>query len=420
MPDHSNSFPSFSSSKRDFSLLFVIVWVVIAMHLLLLAIGTYWNPSPPSPKVRSKVVVQTIQLKPFQSATIQNPPPIPAPLPISAPVPAVQSLPLEQPKNDPQPVTSPLKEENPPPANITVQKEETPPIPENPIKKAEAAASTSTKDTALIPTPIVSVPPTPAPPPTPKTEAKPQQKDPSPKPSLQETPKTNAKKSAPIKKTIEPAKKSTKSEPVKPKETDEAEKKRQKEKAEAEKKRKQERTEAEKKQQQAIAEAERKRQQEIAAAQQAARQKEQALLAKAKETLAKMGETRDKISSSSSLVSLEATALPKELGSLQVDALPVGEVENGGDWGSKETSYRDEVAYRLKSALKLPDYGAVKIELTLDRTGKFVKVKIVNSESSKNKAYVESNIPKMIFPSFGLRFQGKSQSTFEITLQNDS
>ena len=120
-------------------------------------------------------------------------------------------------------------------------------------------------------------------------------------------------------------------------------------------------------------------------------------------------------------LSLETTALPKALGTLQVDALPL-EVPGGasGDWGAKETSYSGEVASRLKKALKLPDYGAVKIKLTLDRSGKVVKLEIVQSESRKNKAYVESKIPTLLFPPFGQRFKDVSQNTFVITLQNDS
>jgi colicin import membrane protein len=401
MPDHLNS-PFLSFSRQNFQL-FTIILIVIAMHILLLGMGTFWNPAHPAPKPRSKVLVQTMQLKPFESSAIQTSAPSPAIQPIAAPMPTFNT-PIEQPKMETPPPTQP-KEDIPPQADLSLQTE-------------EAQVATSVQEAAPIPTPTT---PPPVSPPLPiKTESKSQSKTPSPKPALQETPKTTEKKSAPVKKPSETAKKPIKTETAKSKAAEEIEKKRQREQTEAEKKRQREQTEAEKKRQQEIADAERKRQQEIAAAQEALRQKEQALLAKAKENLAKISETRNKIGSSSSSVNLETTALPKELGALQVDALPSEETGSSGERGTKEISYSDEVRYRLKMGLRLPDYGAVEIKLTLDRIGKVVKVETVHSESSKNKAYIESKIPTLVFPSFGQRFQGVAQKTFSYTLQNDS
>lgn len=367
----SNHLPFFSvsSSSRSNFLLFVVVLVVIVVHFLLLGIGTLWNPVPPTPKTRSKVVVQTIHLKPLQSVPIQNP------TPSSLIQQETASTPIsEQPKGPSSPVLQPIQEEIPPIQEVHIKKEEPPP-----------------------PAVFVSRPV--------KTESPPLPKTPALKPAFQETPKANVKQPV-IKKPVDQAKKA-KEDALKSKQAEEAEKKKQQEKAEIERKR-----------QQQIVEAERKRQQEIAAAQEAARQKEQALLAKAKETLAKISETRNKVSSSPS-VNLENTVIPKELSHLQVDALTTGEIEKIGEWGTNETSYSDEVAYRLKMALKLPDYGEVRVKLTLDRTGKVVKVDTVQSESKKNQAYVESKIPTLLFPSFGQRFQGVSHHTFVFTLQND-
>ena len=172
------------------------------------------------------------------------------------------------------------------------------------------------------------------------------------------------------------------------------------EKEETEKKRLQQIAETEKKRQAEIAEQEMRRQKEIAAAQEAAKQKVQAHLSKAKENLAKIGETRDKITSNSS-INLEAAPIPKELGLLQVDALPSERDAKDCAWGLQETSYSDEVAYRLKMSLRLPDYGSVKIKLTLDRSGKVVKIETVQTQSAKNKAYVESKIPAIVFPLLG-------------------
>jgi colicin import membrane protein len=336
-----------------------------------------------------------VRLQPLQTETALSSTSLPTLLPVAASPPTTPPL-LEQPKSEFIP-SLPPKEDILPQPEIAIP-DEIPAVQE------------------IISPPVPATPsPSVAPPLPTKNEVKSAPKAPSPKPALQETPKPPAKSAAPIKKPIEStAKKATQTEKVKSQQAEEAEKKRQQE--QAEKKRQEQ---AEKKKQQEKAEAERKRQQEIAAAQEVARQKEQALLTKAKENLAKMSQTRDKISSSSS-INLETTTPLKELGSLQVDALLIENTEGTNDWGAKEVSYSDEIAYLLKTMLKLPDYGAIKIKLTLNRTGRAIKVETLQSESTQNKVYVENKIQKMSFPSFGQRFQGVSQNTFIITLQNDS
>jgi hypothetical protein len=98
MPNQLDSFSSFSS--RPNSPLFVIMLVVIASHFALLGIGAFWKPALPTPKPRSKVLVQTIRLQPIQSDSIQNSTSLPAALPITAPLQA-DNLPIEQPKAEP-------------------------------------------------------------------------------------------------------------------------------------------------------------------------------------------------------------------------------------------------------------------------------------------------------------------------------
>lgn len=418
MSENPDSFLTLSSSRNQPSFLWAALFVIV-MHLVLLGVGKHWNPAPPKPKERQKVIVQTISLDSPRTSSAQiravppsSPPAAPAPA-IAAPSP--KQAPVEE---IPKAVIPPAQEEVALIEEIPPPKEEV--IPEQAVKKEEP------------PTPIEEAPPIPAPvqkpaPAPAKKESKPQPKAAPPKPAVKETKKPAAKPPAPVKKPAETAKKTVKQETAKP--NPEAEKKKQQEKAEADKKKQQEKAEADKKKQKEQAEAEKKRQQElaaeqkrkqeIAAAEEAAREKERALISKAKETLAKMGETRDKIASSPS-INLETTALPKELGTLQVDALPVDSQGGGGDWGAKEVSYSGEVASRLKKGLRLPDYGAVKIKLTLDRTGKVIKVETVHSESSKNKTYVESKVPTLLFPPFGQRFKEASENTFVITLQNDS
>lgn len=275
----------------------MIVAVVFAFHLILLFLGSNWDPTPPKPKVQAKVVVQTITFSPPPSEIAQRPPAAPSP-----------------------PLPSSSSDE----------------------KKQEI-------------------------------------------------------------------------EEKKRKGEEELEKKKQEEKAVAEKKKELDKAEAEKKKLQLEkAAAEKKRELEVAAAHEAAKEK----MAKAKESLAKLNETRDKMHGAPS-VKLDSTSLPKEIASLHVDALPQGTGE-ASRWGVKETSYSNEVAYRLKMNLKLPEYGEVKIKLTINRAGKVMKIEIVKSESKINKAYIESKIKNIQFSSFGHNFPDVEQNTFIITLQNDS
>jgi len=85
----------------------------------------------------------------------------------------------------------------------------------------------------------------------------------------------------------------------------------------------------------------------------------------------------------------------------------------------EEGSYRDELVSRLKLFLKLPEYGEVKILLTLDRTGRVVALKVLNAESAINRQHVESHLSTFSFSRFGDNFPGEQQHTFTLVLRND-
>lgn len=138
-----------------------------------------------------------------------------------------------------------------------------------------------------------------------------------------------------------------------------------------------------------------------------AKQKE--LLAIAQQNLAKI----DKVKVSK--VNSQKTILPEQIGALNVDA--VVSTENSGSLNVREIGYRDELGARLKTLLKLPEHGEVKIKLSLDKTGKFIRVEIVNAESDKNKKYIENTIKTLTFPSFQGAFQNLPEYTFSITLK---
>ncbi|MBJ7448859.1 MAG: hypothetical protein JHC93_00695 [Parachlamydiales bacterium] len=81
----------------------------------------------------------------------------------------------------------------------------------------------------------------------------------------------------------------------------------------------------------------------------------------------------------------------------------------------KEMSYLDEVVGALQQSLILPEYGSVKIELTINKNGSVANLKVVSSESSKNKKYIEENLTTFLFSP-----NTTSQSTFSVILCNQN
>lgn len=142
--------------------------------------------------------------------------------------------------------------------------------------------------------------------------------------------------------------------------------------------------------------------------------RQQALVSQAQERIAKIAQSRDKINPTKSEKSPLIAVAP--ITNLQVDELPGAAPSSLND---EEALYRHELAGRLKLFLRLPEYGMVKIKLTVDSKGKVVKVVVVSAESTLNKQYVEKTVPTMTFPSFGNRFGGADQHTFAVTLTNE-
>ncbi len=82
--------------------------------------------------------------------------------------------------------------------------------------------------------------------------------------------------------------------------------------------------------------------------------------------------------------------IPAPMGALEIDQ------KDSGSFFSIEGP-QDEFISFLHGALHLPDFGEVKIELTLT-DGVVSKVVVLNSESAKNKAYLEKQLPLLKFP----------------------
>ena len=73
----------------------------------------------------------------------------------------------------------------------------------------------------------------------------------------------------------------------------------------------------------------------------------------------------------------------------------------------------------LHQSLHLPEFGEVKIQLTLHQDGHVVKLVVLNAESDKNKRYLEGNLSHLRFPSFSGSLAQKKEHTFILTFCNE-
>lgn len=107
--------------------------------------------------------------------------------------------------------------------------------------------------------------------------------------------------------------------------------------------------------------------------------------------------------------------LPKIPVALEIDGMPVDAKGLVGP----ELTYQEELIGRLKLLLRLPEYGLVRVKLTLERSGKVKQLTVTNAESSKNKSYIEKTLPTLTFPAFGNNFSGQDSFTFSLNLSNE-
>ncbi len=65
-----------------------------------------------------------------------------------------------------------------------------------------------------------------------------------------------------------------------------------------------------------------------------------------------------------------------------------------GDEGTEE----ETLASFLQTSLNLPEFGQVKIQMTIKKDGTIARLTVLQAESHKNKAYLEKNLPLLRFP----------------------
>lgn len=154
---------------------------------------------------------------------------------------------------------------------------------------------------------------------------------------------------------------------------------------------------------------------EVEASRAAAKAKQQELLRNAKESIAKIDKTAHNITSNNS--TKVSKGIPAPIERLEIEALPAGGSQEV--FSIHEVGYREELIHRLKLLLRLPEYGEVKVKLTLERSGRVSKVVIVGAENATNRKYIEKTLPTLSFPSFGDNFSDQQNYTFLLTLSNE-
>jgi len=84
-----------------------------------------------------------------------------------------------------------------------------------------------------------------------------------------------------------------------------------------------------------------------------------------------------------------------------------------------EKNYTQSLVRALKSMLTLPEFGEVKIAITIDRSGRVTHLSVLGAESIQNQKMVERVLKEAKFSSFEANFSGEKEHTFAIVLKND-
>lgn len=134
------------------------------------------------------------------------------------------------------------------------------------------------------------------------------------------------------------------------------------------------------------------------------------LLQELEDSIAKIENKSDKAAVSKTTPTHKKTLAPI---ALQIDSASSDEAS------LEEGNYTAALVNHLHQALSLPDYGEVKIQLSLRQDGTVAKVVVLKTQSEKNRQYLENNLPRLRFPRFEGTYANKKESTFVLTFCNE-
>ncbi len=93
-------------------------------------------------------------------------------------------------------------------------------------------------------------------------------------------------------------------------------------------------------------------------------------------------------------------------------------LESKNEASSFEQTYSQSLIAYLENSLDLPEYGKVKLELCIDRTGRLIKSQVLASENEKNSEFLKNRLLELTFPCFN-DFQIRENTlTFTISFRN--
>jgi hypothetical protein len=85
----------------------------------------------------------------------------------------------------------------------------------------------------------------------------------------------------------------------------------------------------------------------------------------------------------------------------------------------QESDYVASLTHYLHTALHLPDFGAVKMELTVREDGSIAKLLVLKAESEENRKYLEKHIPLLHFPPLQGEYAKNNTHAFVLTFCNE-
>lgn len=85
----------------------------------------------------------------------------------------------------------------------------------------------------------------------------------------------------------------------------------------------------------------------------------------------------------------------------------------------KQSDYVASLTRYLHTALHLPDFGQVKMQLTVRQDGTIVKLLVIKAESEENRKYLEKHIPLLHFPPLQGEYAKDNTHTFVLAFCNE-
>ena len=141
--------------------------------------------------------------------------------------------------------------------------------------------------------------------------------------------------------------------------------------------------------------------------------KSQDLINDLEEMIAKIEKKQDKIEKNQKI------NVPNALNSLEIDKIKKTDEPFATFSEANDDGYEKMLIETLRHSLHLPDYGEVKIQLTLNKDGSVVNLVVVKAQSEKNKFYLENNLMHLRFPSLQETPDNKKQRTFLLVFCNE-